>query len=67
VNVAQGLSLAAAPTFAVMAAVSAIAGGPAAVLCSAEPASPLTGMTTMYTLMAAFHVSPWLKRWTSER
>lgn len=59
---AEWLSLAAAPTFAAMAVVAAVGGGPADVLCSAGPASPLTGMPAMYLLMAAFHVSPWLRR-----
>ena len=57
------LSLAAAPTFAVMALLTAVlGGGPLAMLCSASPdASPLTGMIPMYVLMSAFHAAPWLK------
>jgi len=57
------LSLAAAPTFAVMALLSALpGGGPLEALCSgAHDASPLTGMTAMYVLMSAFHSAPWLK------
>jgi hypothetical protein len=60
---ADCLSLAAAPTFAVMALVTAVGGGgPLAMLCSAAPdASPLTGMIPMYLLMTAFHAGPWLK------
>ena len=54
------LSLAAAPTFAVMALLTAVlGGGPLAMLCGA--ASPLTGMIPMYILMSAFHAAPWLK------
>lgn len=53
----HALSLAAAPVLAAMAAVTA--GGPGA-LC-ASMSSPLEGMTAMYLLMAAFHLSPWLK------
>ena len=49
------LALGAAPTFAVMAALSA--GDPAAMLCSSRP---FGGMATMYALMAAFHLRPWL-------
>ena len=52
---ADCLSLAAAPTFAVMALLTAM-------LCGAAPeASPLTGMIPMYLLMSAFHAAPWLK------
>jgi hypothetical protein len=60
---AEFLSLAAAPTFAVMALLTAVAGGgPLAALCSAATdASPLTGMIPMYLLMSAFHTAPWLK------
>jgi hypothetical protein len=57
------LSLAAAPTFAIMALLTGIhpAGMPD-MLCSAtQDASPLTGMVPMYVLMSAFHCSPWLK------
>lgn len=59
---AEWLSLAAAPTFAVMGAATAVGGGPADMLCSAVPGSPVGGMTAMYLLMAAFHLSPWLRR-----
>jgi hypothetical protein len=56
------LSLAAAPTFAIMALLSAIPGGASPdVLCSATHASPLSGMIPMYLLMCAFHSAPWLR------
>ena len=59
---ADGLSLAAAPTFAVMALVTAAGGGPIDMLCSFGPgASWLGGMVPMYLLMSAFHAGPWLK------
>jgi hypothetical protein len=60
---ARWLSLAAAPTFALMALLTALLGaGPGSILCSAMPdASPLTGMIPMYLLMSAFHLAPWLK------
>ncbi|MCC2687323.1 MAG: hypothetical protein K0S21_126 [Rhizobiaceae bacterium] len=59
---ANGLALAASPTFAIMALLTAVpGGGPAEMLCSADPASPLSGMATMYLLMSAFHAAPWLK------
>ena len=56
------LALAASPTFAVMAVLSATTGGSMEqVLCTIAHASPLSGMATMYLLMSAFHISPWLK------
>jgi hypothetical protein len=58
----EWLGLAAAPTFAVMAALTAVADGPLDVLCGAG-ASPLGGsavggMAMMYGLMGAFHLAP---------
>jgi hypothetical protein len=56
------LTLAAAPTFAMMALTTAVlGGGPDDVLCSTEHASRLSGMVPMYLLMSAFHSPPWLK------
>jgi hypothetical protein len=55
------LSLAAAPTFAIMAVLSGVNVGPPDVLCSAAHAAPLNGMMLMYALMSAFHSAPWLK------
>ena len=56
------LSLAAAPTFAIMALLTAVVGGgPLDSLCSAANASPVGGMVPMYLLMSAFHSAPWLK------
>jgi hypothetical protein len=56
------LSLAAAPTFAIMALVTGVlGGGPADALCSVAGMSPLGGMMPMYLLMSAFHLAPWLK------
>jgi hypothetical protein len=72
-NVAAGavdfLSLAAAPTFAIMALLTgALDAGPPDMLCSAkQPASPLNGMVVMYLLMSAFHSAPWLKLISSRR
>jgi hypothetical protein len=59
---AEWLGLAAAPTFAAMAAVSAAQRDPAHILCSDAGASMLGGMTAMYLLMSAFHGAPWLNR-----
>jgi hypothetical protein len=63
------LSLAAAPTFALMALLTdVLGGGPPAMLCSAaQDASPLSGMVPMYLLMSAFHLAPWLKLVSSRR
>lgn len=59
---ADGLSLAASPTFVVMALLTGVpGGGPAEILCSGGHASPLSGMVTMYLLMSAFHAGPWLR------
>jgi hypothetical protein len=56
------LGLAAAPTFAVMALLSCVAGGDADMMCpAAHGAAPLNGMIPMYVLMTAFHAAPWLK------
>ncbi len=60
---ADWISLAAAPTFAVMALLTGVfGGGPLNMLCSAaHGASPLNGMVPMYVLMSALHLTPWLK------
>ena len=59
----ERLSLAAAPTFAIMALLTGAQGGGAAdMLCqAAQGASPWSGMALMYVLMSAFHLVPWLK------
>jgi hypothetical protein len=60
-SAADWISLAAAPTFAIMALLAGIQdGGMPGMLCSAaHDASPLTGMVPMYLLMSAFHSAPW--------
>lgn len=57
------LTLGAAPTFAVMAALSCLTGsGGHDMLCSAaSPRPALSGMAPMYGLMSVFHLAPWLK------
>lgn len=57
---AEGLSLAAAPTFATMALMTAVLGGSAEPLCSAH-GSFMGGMAPMYLMMSAFHAGPWLR------
>jgi hypothetical protein len=60
---AEWISLAAAPTFAIMAVLTGtLGGGPPDTFCSAaHRASPLSGMVLMYLLMSAFHSASWLK------
>lgn len=60
---ADWLSLAAAPTFAMMALLTAVLGArmPDMLCSAAQEASPLGGMAPMYLLMSAFHSAPWLK------
>jgi hypothetical protein len=55
------LGLAAAPTFALMAGISAVH-SPGMAICSAASAMvPISDMALMYLLMGFFHLSPWLK------
>jgi hypothetical protein len=67
-SAAEWLSLAAAPTFAIMALMTRIHGGgmPELLCWAMHGTSPLTGMASMYLLMSAFHLTPWLRlipRW----
>jgi hypothetical protein len=68
-DAADWISLAAAPTFAIMALLTGVpGGGPPDMLCAAaHDASPLSGMVPMYLLMSAFHSAPWLKLISSRR
>ena len=63
------LSLAAAPTFAIMALFAGIQGASRPdILCSAmHHTSFLTGMVPMYLLMSAFHMAPWLRLLSTRR
>ena len=60
---ADWLSLAAAPTFAIMAFMTGVrSSGSHDLFCAAvQDASPLSGMVWMYLLMSAFHSAHWLK------
>ena len=61
-HLAGWLGLAATPTFAIMAVLTAvISGGPADMLCAAGHGLSLGGMVPMYLLMSAFHSAAWLR------
>lgn len=61
-RLARWLGLAATPTFAMMALLTAVLGaGPADMLCAAAHDSLLGGMVPMYLLMSAFHSAAWLR------
>ncbi|WP_430691571.1 hypothetical protein [Mesorhizobium vachelliae] len=60
-GLADWLCLAAAPTFAAMALLTAAYGGHDMTCMSGPEATVLTGMAPMYLLMAAFHLAPWLR------
>lgn len=70
-HLARWLGLAATPTFAVMALLTAVLGDPADMLCSAGHGAFLGGMIPMYLLMSAFHSAAWLRliaeRWGMRR
>ena len=55
---AEGLRLAAAPTFAILALSTGLHAAPD-MLCM-HAGSALGGMTLMYGLMSVFHLAPWL-------
>jgi hypothetical protein len=61
-HLARWLGLAATPTFAIMAVLTAVLGGsPADMLCAAGHGLSLGGMVPMYLLMSAFHAAAWLR------
>ena len=63
-----GLGLAATPTFAIMAVLTAVIdGGPADMLCAAGHGLSLGGMVSMYLLMSAFHSAAWLRLLSGRR
>lgn len=61
VDFAGRLGLAAAPTFALMAWISAVGSAGMTMCSAASPFMPINDMALMYLLMSLFHVSPWLK------
>lgn len=68
-RMAHWLHLAAAPTFAAMAALTFVLGGDTQQMTclGGDPASPISGMGLMYLLMSVFHAAPWLKFVASRR
>jgi hypothetical protein len=58
---ADWLCLAAAPTFAAMALLTAGYGDPDMGCMAMGSTFPLGGMVPMYLLMSAFHLAPWLR------
>ncbi|MEK1854676.1 MAG: hypothetical protein AAAC48_23140 [Phyllobacterium sp.] len=66
-GVADWLCLAAAPSFAFMALLTAFAGGADMICLAAQDASPFSGMTVMYVLMSVFHSAPWVRLIVSRR
>lgn len=59
----DGLHLAAAPVFALMAALTAVQDGSAHHMSCLGMAdtSPWNSMSLMYVLMCAFHAAPWVR------
>jgi hypothetical protein len=60
-RLSEWLALAATPTFAGMAALTAVFGGPSELPCGAAQGSLLGGMVPMYLSMSAFHSGAWLR------
>jgi hypothetical protein len=65
-QVTRWLGLAAAPTFGLMAVLTAISGHADEICSAASDWLPLRGMSAMYLLMSLFHLPPWLK-WIASR
>ena len=60
-HLARWLGLAATPTSAIMAVLTAMLDGPADMLCGSGHGALLSGMVPMYLLMSAFHLAAWLR------
>jgi hypothetical protein len=58
---ADSLTLAGSPVFALMALLTMYYDSARELLCEAAGGAPWNGMVTMYLLMCAAHLPPWLK------
>jgi hypothetical protein len=58
---AEGLTLAASPVFGLIALLTLYYDNAGASLCGTASGVPWNGMATMYLLMSAAHLPPWLK------
>jgi hypothetical protein len=58
---AEWLSLAAAPTFAIMAKLTDFGSEGTVMVCGIAPGPSVGGMATMYVLMSGFHLPAWLR------
>lgn len=66
-KLAGWLCLAATPCFALMALISATAGGADPICSAVRGGWPMSDMTAMYLAMSAFHLPPWLRlRWRGD-
>ncbi|WP_248746442.1 hypothetical protein [Pseudomonas sp. MWU12-2037] len=60
-SIADWMCLAAAPTFAGMALLTALSPGTQMACSSMQGTFALDGMVTMYLIMSALHLPPWLR------
>lgn len=60
-HAADWLAFAAAPTFAIMALLTAATGSTDMMCMTTPDAFPIGGMVPMYLLMGGFHLTPWLR------
>ncbi|PDS74624.1 hypothetical protein [Rhizobium sp. L43] len=60
-SVGGRLAFAAAPTFALMALLTAATGSTEVMCMTTADAFPIGGMVPMYLLMGGFHLAPWLR------
>ena len=60
-GLAACLCLAATPTFALMALLTALSPSPEVLCMAVQGALPIGGMVPMYILMSAFPAGPWLR------
>ena len=67
IGVTHWMSLAAAPTFGIMALLTATMGNADMICSTMQGASPFGGMVPMYLLMSVFHIAPWLRLLSRQR